>query len=58
MRISMVHCAFCASKMIWQSDFNYDEIYDDGDGIVTFYKCSNENCGADAQFTIHDSEEK
>ena len=29
----MVHCAFCASKMIWQSDFNYDEIYDDGDGI-------------------------
>ena len=33
----MIHCAFCMSKMIWQSDFNYDEIYDDGEGVVSFY---------------------
>ena len=54
----MVHCAFCLSKMVWQSDFNYDEIYGDGEGIVTFYKWSNEKCGADAQFTLHDLEEE
>ena len=54
----MVHCAFCLSKMVWQSDFNYDEIYDDGEGIVTFYKCSDEKCGADAQFTLHELEEE
>ena len=52
----MIRCAFCMSKMVWQSDFNYDEIYADGEGVVSFYNCSNEKCGADAQFSLRDDE--
>ena len=52
----MPRCLKCDTTMIWQSDFNYDEIYDDGEGVVSFYKCSNEKCGADAQFSLRDDE--
>ena len=52
----MIHCAFCMSKMIWQSDFNYDEIYAEREGVVSFYKKKKKKCGADAQFSLRDDE--
>ena len=39
-------CPYCGDTMIWQSDFNYDEVFgDEGEGIVSYYHCSN--CGCD-----------
>lgn len=49
-------CAFCGGSLIWQSDFNYDEVYADGDGIVSIYTCAE--CGADAQFSLKNEEEE
>lgn len=35
--------------MIWDSDANYDEVYGEGEGIVSFLHCSG--CGANAEFS-------
>lgn len=47
-------CPYCGGEMIWQSDFNYDEVYGEGEGIVSFATCSN--CGADAEFSKKEEE--
>ena len=41
--------------MIWESDFNYDEVYGEGDGIVTYLHCPS--CGADRKFSRRDDED-
>lgn len=46
----MCNCWYCGHKMIWQSDFSYDEVYDEGEGIIAYLKCSNEECNAIAKF--------
>ena len=51
-------CFYCGAKnsLIWNSDFNYDEVYGEGDGIVSFLTCSS--CGADVQYSVrHDEDE-
>ena len=30
-------CWYCGGKLFWQSDFNYGEVYGDGEGTVTFF---------------------
>lgn len=45
-------CYFCLSKMNWNSDFNYDEVHGEGDGVVSYYTCMNPECGAEAQFSL------
>ena len=42
-------CPYCGHSMIWQSDFNYDEVFG-GEGIVSYYYCFN--CGCDAEFSL------
>ena len=49
-------CWYCGGKLFWQSDFNYDEVYGDGDGIVTFLHCSN--CNAEVQYSSRTDEEE
>lgn len=49
-------CWYCGAPLIWDSDFNYDEVYGEGEGIVTFLHCSNEDCGASVQYSIRDDE--
>lgn len=39
------NCWYCGSKLIWDSDFNYDEVFGEGEGIVTYLHCSK--CGAE-----------
>lgn len=46
---SMTECWFCGCEMIWQSDFNYDEIHGEGEGIVAYLHCPD--CGAMAEFS-------
>lgn len=53
----MIKCPYCMSTMVWQSDFNYDEAYGEGAGVVTVYMCSNEDCNALGEFSLKDQEE-
>lgn len=50
----MTNCWYCDHEMIWNSDFNYDEVYAEGEGIVSFLSCPN--CGAVAEFSRRDDE--
>lgn len=43
-------CWYCGGEMFWQSDFNYDEVYGEGEGIVSYLTCSK--CGAEAEFSL------
>lgn len=42
-------CWYCGGKLYWQSDFNYDEVFGKGEGIVTYLKCSH--CGANVEYS-------
>lgn len=46
----MSRCWFCRSKMIWQSDFSYEDMGYEGDGIVAILSCTNMRCEASAEF--------
>lgn len=45
-------CWYCGNKLIWKSDFNYDEVHFEGEGIVTYLNCSDKNCGAEVQYNL------
>lgn len=51
----MTDCWFCGADLIWQSDFNYDEIHGEGEGIVAILICSE--CGAMVEFSLRTDEE-
>lgn len=44
-------CWYCGSKLIWMSDANYEDVYGEGKGIVSFLKCSNDECKADVEYS-------
>lgn len=37
-------CPHCRGKLIWQNDFNFEDFWYEGDGIVSVWLCSK--CGA------------
>lgn len=44
----MFYCFLCGHKLIWQSDFTFEEYGYIGDGIVGVYTCSNsEKCNTE-----------
>lgn len=53
----MMKCPACNSEMIWQSDADFEDLgrEDEGNGVVSFYHCSNESC--DSEFTHVQKEE-
>lgn len=46
----MARCWFCGEEMIWQNDFNFEDFCLDGEGVVAVLLCSNDECGAVANF--------
>ena len=52
----MTNCWFCGAEMRWNSDFNYDEVYDEGEGIVAMLTCPN--CKAEAEFSLRTDEQE
>lgn len=48
-------CWYCGGRLRWNSDFSYDEIFGEGDGIVSFLTCMN--CGAEVQYSLRESDE-
>lgn len=51
-------CWYCGGRLIWNSDFDYADVYNDGkDGIVTYLHCSE--CGARVTYeSVEDSEHR
>ncbi len=49
-------CWYCGGRLIWNSDFNYDEVFGEGGGIVTSLTCTK--CGAEVQYSKRDDEEE
>lgn len=51
-------CSYCKgiNSLVWQSDFNYDEVFGEGEGIVSFYTCRE--CGAEVQYSLRTEEEE
>lgn len=43
-------CWFCGSEMILGCDFSFEDYGIEGEGIVASMSCSNEKCGATAEF--------
>lgn len=50
------HCWFCGGRMIWQSDFDFEDYGREGDGIVAVLLCTE--CGAVAEFYTNEEEEE
>ena len=52
-------CPFCNMRMIWGSDFNYDEVHGEGsgEGITSFLHCSNPRCDAEAQYDLREEDD-
>lgn len=52
-------CWYCGGQLIWDSDFNADEAYGDGDGkpegIVSYLHCAR--CGARVEYTLIEDDE-
>ena len=48
-------CWYCGGRLRWNSDFGYDEIFGEGDGIVSFLTCMD--CGAEVQYSLRESDE-
>lgn len=51
----MNKCWYCGETLIWQNDFDYSDVYGEGEGIVTFLICSG--CGAEVEYSLSYLEE-
>ncbi len=49
-------CWYCNGPLVWSSDFNYSDLYGEGEGIVSFLFC--QNCGAEVQYSLRDEEDE
>jgi len=53
----MYECFHCGHKaVVWQSDFSYEDMGYEGDGIVHICQCSH--CGAEIEYRIPLSNEE
>ena len=51
-------CLSCGSEMNPTSSYNYDEVFGEGKGIVSYFRCINEKCNAEIEFSKKDIEEE
>lgn len=47
-------CWYCGGKLVWMSDFDYADVYGEGEGIVTYLSCSE--CGAEVEYVKKENE--
>ena len=43
-------CWHCGGQLIWQSDCDYEDLYHEGEGIISFLTC--QSCHAEVQYSI------
>lgn len=55
-----MNCWHCGedTPMIWGSDFSFEDIGLDGDGIVSFFTCSKCKCYAEVYLPFNEDEEE
>ena len=46
----MVKCYNCDTEMIWQNDFDFDEVGYEGEGVISSFTCPE--CDTYAEFVI------
>lgn len=47
----MYECFHCGCKaVVWEADFNFEDMGYDGEGIIHICRCSN--CGAEIEYRI------
>jgi len=46
-----MNCLYCLSKLIWTSDFDYEDCNLQGQGVVTMYHCPSYSC--DTEIEVH-----
>lgn len=52
-----MQCYFCGKQdMVWSNDWVYDEIWGEGEGLVSCWFCPH--CGAEAQFSKREEEKE
>lgn len=49
-------CWYCGGRLIWNSDFNYDEVHGEGEGVVSYLTCAN--CSAEVEYSLRTDEEE
>lgn len=49
-------CWYCGGRLIWQNDYDYADIYGEGEGIATELIC--QNCGARVEYTLRTDEDE
>ena len=49
-------CWYCGGRLCWDSDFNYDEVFGEGEGIATNLHCMD--YGAEVQYSLRDDKEE
>lgn len=52
------NCWLCGAEnsVIWDGDFNYDEVYSEGEGVVSLLHCSN--CNVEIQYSLRTDESR
>ena len=53
-----MNCWYCKSKLIWNSDYDLEDVFEGGEGIMTVLTCSNDDCGAFYECTVNHQEGK
>lgn len=48
-------CWYCGQdSLCWNSDFNYDEVFGEGEGVVSYLTCTNPDCGAEVEYSLRE----
>lgn len=50
-----MECWFCRGRMLWMSDFDFEDFCLEGEGIVAVLRCTE--CGATAHFYSGESDD-
>ena len=46
----MIRCYHCGEEMIWNNDFDFEDVGREGDGVASFFHCPN--CGTEAEIYV------
>ena len=55
-KLEPMYCPRCGSELIWSRDFSFEDCDIEGNGIVSYYTCSNSNCHTNIEVYTSDKE--
>lgn len=54
----MIKCPICKSQMVWQSDWDFEDVGREGSGVESLHICSNDNCKSEFRYVTENKEVK